>query len=687
MKFIVLALALVPYSLYAQIKESLDTIDVTAEQEFQRPTWVEQEKTKIFSGKKNRTTKINYLPPVQTDNHRQFFSQQASIHAADIAADPWTSLSFRGIGDPHEAQNLLIMQDGIPVPIDMYGAAGYYYAPPAPLMEQIQVLAGGGALMYGPQPGGAINYISPKLSKDMPTSGSVNIAGGSYNLLSSVNSIKGSSGNTSYWGGYYRKQGDGYMRKNADFFANQLQFKTNTFLEGNAIFKSSLQAYDSDFGNPGGQAFSGVANSNAWTGDNRKATKKYDRMRISRAQVMVGLEKKLSSATTLDTSLWGVAYRRYSKTQVGGNNGAFPTVDSNAVVNTHSYGVNAEARLGHEWEMNEHKNTLSVGVLTYNNDSPSHAMAGAAADSNSGETSARNDRKTRTNSLFIENRFSFGNFTLVPGLRYENIIMSNHTRTSSVPATDGLKRNEVYNVILGGLGASYAFNEGVQAFANVSQGFKPISFGDVLNQANPNITVVGDIKPSYNYFYEAGLRGENPDYSWDTSAFVIHRQNITATSGTVLSNASSARYHGAEASLTLKDIFSSKNVNEVDLYTNGIYNNAEFRKGTLKGETPAYVPAAILKYGLIYRRQDKIKASFLGNWVREHFADDTHSKNRKIPSYSVYDLLAEYSFTKSLSVNGAINNIFDNEYYTRVNNNGILPTMGRNYYAGVTYRF
>ncbi len=687
MKSIVLALLLVPFSSFSQSTESLETIDVTAEQEFHRPTWVEQDKTKIYSGKKNRTSKINYLPPVQTDNHRQFFSQQASIHAADIAADPWTSLSFRGIGDPHEAQNLLIMQDGIPVPIDMYGAAGYYYAPPAPLMEQIQVLAGGGALMFGPQPGGAINYISPRLSKDMPTSGSVNLAGGSYNLLSTVNSIKGSVGNTSYWAGYYRKQGDGYMRENGDFFADQLQFKTNTFLEGNTILKTAVQGYDSDFGNPGGQAFSGVANSNEWTGDNRKATKKYDRMRISRAQVMVGLEKKLSSKTTLDTSLWGVAYRRYSKTQVGGNNGVFPTVNTNAVVNTHSYGVNAEARLSHDWEMKENQNTLSVGVLTYNNDSPSHAMAGAAADSNSGVTTARNDRQTRTNSVFMENRFSFGNFTLVPGLRYENIIMSNHTRTSNVPATDGLKRNEVYNVLLGGLGSSYAFNENVQAFANISQGFKPISFGDVLNQANPNITVNGDIKPSYNYFYEAGLRGENPGYSWDTSAFVIHRQNITGTSGTVLSNASSARYHGAEASFTLKDILSSKNVNEVDLYTNGIYNNAEFRKGALKGETPAYVPAAILKYGFIYRRQDKIKASFMGNWVREHYADDAHSANRKIPSYSVYDLLAEYSFSKSLSVNGALNNIFDNEYYTRVNNNGILPAMGRNYYAGVTYRF
>ena len=143
MKTVLLSVLLaLPFFSYAA--ENLETIDVNAEseQEFFRPTWVEQEKTKILTGKKNRTTKINYLPPIQTDNHRQFFSQQASIHAADIAADPWTSLSFRGIGDPHEAQNLLIMQDGIPVSIDMYSSPNTYYAPPAQLMEEISVIAG-----------------------------------------------------------------------------------------------------------------------------------------------------------------------------------------------------------------------------------------------------------------------------------------------------------------------------------------------------------------------------------------------------------------------------------------------------------------------------------------------------------------------------------------------------------------
>lgn len=665
-------------------QDTLSPIEVSGKQDLEsaRPTWVEQDKTQILSGKKNRTSKIDYLPPIQTDNNRQHFSQQASIYAPDQTTEPWTSMSFRGIGDPHEGQNLLIMQDGLPVAIDIYGQPGNYYSPPAPLMEDLQVVAGGGALMFGPQPGGAINYISPKLHKDMPTHGKVNAAGGSYNLFSTVNKVTGSEGNTSYHAGYYRKKGDGFQRRNGDFEAQYLQFKTNTYLENNLVFKSAFQGYDSDFGMPGGLTLASGSGLNTYgKNGNRKATRVFDRLKIARALLMVGIEKKVSSVTFLDAQVWGTYYRRYNQTQTGSAFGVIPTANSNTINNTQAYGLNGDVRINHEWELNEEKNSLTVGYRTYNTDSPTVAAVGSRAQANQGRTTARSERLTRTHSIFAENKFNFGKLAVVPGFRYENITLSNENRTS------GLNRQDSYNVILGGLGAAYTLNDSTQAFANVSQGFKPISYADVLSQATPTITVQGDIKPSYNYFYEAGLRGETAKISWDSSLFVIHRQNLVATSNNVLSNGSSAQYRGAEASITLKDALNSKSSHEMDFYFNGIYNNAKFHGGSVKGKTPAYVPSAVLKYGLIYRQQEKTRISLLGTWVNEHFADDAHTSNRKIPSYSLFDLLGEYGLTKNWSVNGAVNNLLDEVYYARIQNTGILPTMGRNFYAGATYKF
>lgn len=660
-------------------EETLETIDVEGDQDLSvtRPLWEEGDKTKILTGKKNRSSKINYLPPVQTDNHRQHFSQQPGIYAADLATEPWTSLSFRNIGDPHEGQNLLILQDGLPVAVDMYGQPGNYYSPPAPLMDSLNVIAGGGALMYGPQPGGAINYVTPKLSKEMPLSGRLNAATGSYNLFSTVNSIMGSQGNTSYLGGYYRKQGDGLMKDNSDFAADYVQLKTNTFLENNTIFKSSMQLYNSDFGMAGGQSLASGPNLNTWTGTNRTPTRKYDRLRIARAQIMLGMEKKIDENTYLDAQLWGTAYKRYNKTQTGSGFGQFPTADTNAINDIRVYGFNGEVRVKHK--------TLSAGYLSYNSNSPTHAMAGKDAASNSGATTSRSDRTTRTQAVFAENNFSFGKLSVVPGLRYENITLTNENRTT------GLHRADTYNVLVGGVGASYNLSEETQAFANVSQGFKPIGYGDVLNQANPTYIVEGDIKPSYNYFYEAGVRGENQKYLWDTSLYLIQRQNLTVTTtqgpNTVLSNGSSAQYRGIESSFTMKNVLRHHEGHVMDLYVNSNFNNAQFHGGPTKGKTPAYVPSLLLKYGVIYKKADKLHASLLATWVNEHYANDSHSDNFKVPSYSVVDLLFEYHFNKTWSANGAINNLLDQEYYTRIQATGIQPTMKRNLYAGLNYRF
>jgi predicted PurR-regulated permease PerM len=40
-----------------------------------RPTWQESDNTKILSGKKNSISRVDYLPPIQTDNNRQLLSQ------------------------------------------------------------------------------------------------------------------------------------------------------------------------------------------------------------------------------------------------------------------------------------------------------------------------------------------------------------------------------------------------------------------------------------------------------------------------------------------------------------------------------------------------------------------------------------------------------------------------------------
>jgi Fe(3+) dicitrate transport protein len=675
MKFFMIFLLLLPYA-FAQ--NELAPIEVIDHQDF---AWQETDEVKILSGKKNTKTKIKDLPPIQTDNLRQFFAQQPSIHTPEQTTEPWTIMNYRGIGSPQEGQNILILQDDLPTSMDMYGQADNYFAPPAPLMEEIQVIAGGGGLLFGPQVGGVVNYISPTLKEKQDFSGRANFAVGSYNLKSTVNQIKGSSKRTAYSVGYYRKQGDGYQRQNADFNADHVQLKSSTFLENQTIFKSAFQGFNADYGMPGGMALDKASGLNTWGKDNRKATRKYNRLRLSRALIMFGLEKKLNERTAIDSQVWASAYRKYNKTQRGSGFGKIPIGTNNSINTSQAYGLNALLRFKHDYD----SHTLTGGYLTYNTQAPSVDETGLSPDANHGDVTSRVYSKTRAQALFAENRFVFNRWQLVPGVRLENMSLS--SRQKDIANDTNSQRSDSYNVALFGFGASYDLSDKAQFYFNASQGFKPVSYEQVIGQGNPNFTVEGDIKPSYNYFYESGVRTETSQWRGDATLYLIHRQNILATNNNVLTNGSSARYYGLDISATLKDVTNSKSKNSLDLYANANLMNARYMRGDFEGKTPGHAPSALVKYGIIYRDEAHWHVSLMSTFVNEHYSDDAHTDDYFVPSYTLFDLLAEYQLSDSMSLNAAINNLLDLEYYGRVMPTGVMPTMGRNAYAGMTFRF
>jgi Fe(3+) dicitrate transport protein len=94
-----------------------------------------------------------------------------------------------------------------------------------------------------------------------------------------------------------------------------------------------------------------------------------------------------------------------------------------------------------------------------------------------------------------------------------------------------------------------------------------------------------------------------------------------------------------------------------------------------------------VKLGLIYRLQQKLHASLMATYVNEHFSDDAHTADFRVPSYTLYDLLVEYSLGERWAMNGAINNLLDRQYYGRVMVTGVMPTMGRNMYLGASCKF
>lgn len=665
----------------------LDLIEVKANKEDSfSGFWEENKGTQIFSGKKNTVTDLKEIPKLQTNNYRQATSQTPGLLISEIPNESLAAMTYRGLGDPHESYNILLLQDGVPVAADMFAYPAHYYAPALPMMDSVQFVRGGAGLLYGPQPGGVLNYSSRPLKKNQKGHGQVSLTAGQYNLKTTNNAYYGSKGDQAYGVEYHRRQGDGPQRVNSDFRADYVQIRDHIF-KGKNKYILSFNGYNSDHGEAGGFAKNG---GNEFGGDLGKATKEHDRLKVSRAAILGGVEHRIDDSSQIDVKIWATAYNRYSKRQRGGGFGTFPSggnANTNDIVTQKYYGHNGEIRYLKNYSAFGNDHTFTAGVLTYHLLSPIHQERGSAAGANHGATQKRSDRATHANSYFMENRFAFNKFMITPGFRFENIRQTIDERV--VTSGNNRQSDRTDNVPLFGLGMAYHVTEESQVYANVSEAYRPLTWSDAIpNEANQ--TVAGDIRASKILSKELGHRGQTKFLNWDVSAFYLRYENKIALVNNVVKNSGAGRHQGVDIATEFKlsNIFQDlKKTGNFNFYSNVEFLDARFTRGGLNNNAPQYAPKTIARSGLIYSKEDLLKIALMGVFVSEHFGSDDNSSERGIPSYTVFDLTAEYTFQKNWMVSGGVNNLLDKNYYSRVRSDGIIWALDRNFYAGVTYKF
>ena len=104
--------------------------------------------------------------------------------------------------------------------------------------------------------------------------------------------------------------------------------------------------------------------------------------------------------------------------------------------------------------------------------------------------------------------------------------------------------------------------------------------------------------------------------------------------------------------------------------------------------THLLAPAHVVRAGLIYSRGDAVKVGLLGTAVARSFGDDGNSAERVLPAHAVCDLTAEVRIPGTrVRLVGGINNLLDEDCYSRVSNAGLDPAPRRNGYAGASLAF
>lgn len=686
--------------------EVVVTDEAGYEGKMQGPFLPETVGTKIYSGKKTTVIDFDSMPQIQTDNYRQAFSQTPGLLVSELSNPSLLSLGSRGIGDPHETQNLLVTKDGIPFVADLFGYPTVYYAPPFESIDRLEFFRGGGSLLYGPQPAGALNYVTHMPRTDREWSVSAQQIFGSDSLLSTYAAIDGTIGRLGYLAYFSRRSGDSFRETNGDYETLGGSFKLVLDARKETRWIFNMDAFSADSGEPGGLTFTsgaGTLNYNA----NRNATQnQFDRVRVERYQPSLTLEHDFSEETLVTATGYGGYFRRFSKRQQGTGFGTLPSgasADNNLIQLQEFYTFGTDVRLRHHWSAWDEQHTLAGGFSTYYSDSPFTVRRGNTPDAEEGELRQDAKRETIYGSIFVENRFVFERLSITPAVRLENIHQSIDERlnlgTGETPTPKAnLSRDSYTEVVpLVGLGLAYDLGQKSQLYGNISQGYKAKTYTDAV-PLGVGDTISSSLEPGKTWTYELGIRGTPLDWLlFDTSLFLIDYDDRFGRVGNNLQNVGRSINKGWDVSTEVDVIGFYDHVAQTaygheigafSLYGNVELLDAEFVSGPLEGKAPQYAPDYLVRAGVIYRWKDRLKLAMLGTFLDEHFADDANSANFAIPGYMIWDLTAEVKvYRNSVSVIAGINNLFDENYYSRIRSNGIDPAYGRNYYAGLSFAF
>jgi Fe(3+) dicitrate transport protein len=670
--------------------------------------------TLIFAGKLGDVVLLDDLPPIPNRNLRIAVAEIPGLLVSEVSNGSWASLSYRGLGEPHESWNLLTLQDAIPIVPDMYSYPAAYFIPPLDLVERIEFIRGAAGLLYGPQPGGAINYVMKGPRRDPGAEAQTTLTFGSFNARQGLLSAAASNGRVAADGFIQYAAGDGPRRVNSD--SDQLTARLRGHLLGDSgSVTLALDYYQGNFGEPGGLTMARLE------ADNRAGSTPLDRIRLERIAPSLAFDWQPDDRTEVTARLFYSRFERESWRQAGGSFG-LPTPAANVIVRqlqTFDTG-GLDVRLRRDFGSND-QHAFTVGVLGYTSNAPVAVDKGRSNSDFEGTAGAvaRVGRSGDAVAVFGEVRLDFGAVQIVPGFRFERLRqevtetldLGLGSVTGGPPGAPngGLgSRSNVSNVPLWGIGATWDASDTLRFVFNASRGFKPLLYNDgVTFQAG--VDAAGTFEASYSFTIEAAVQAQPiPALRLDAGLFRVTLDDqvgffagplpasppfgAVGAGGARRQNVGNMRNQGIDLAARL-DILGPDGLapsrDTLRLAANVQLLDAVFTSGPAEGFTPQYAPPYLMRATLSHLGAGGSRAALIVTSVGEQQGADNDSPAFVLPAYTVVDASIEVPIGHGISLGAGINNIFDTTYAARVRpggGGGFDPGLPRNAYISIGWQ-
>jgi Fe(3+) dicitrate transport protein len=688
------------------------SIIVTAERDADRLP--DESGTLIFAGKLGDIAVLDEIPPVAGRNLRVALADIPGILVSEVSNGSWASLSYRGLGEPHESWNILTLQDAVPAVPDMYSYPAAYYIPPLELVERVEFIRGASGLLYGPQPGGAINYVMRGPLREAGVEAQARLTLGSWDARQGLASLAASNGRFAADGFIQYAEGDGPRRVNSDHEQTTARLRGH-YMGDNVTATLALDYYQGRFGEPGNLTRARLE------ADRRDGSTPFDRARLERFAPTLAIDWAAGERTQITARAFYSRFERESWRQAGGSFGQV-TPTANVLVRQlqvfDTAGIDLRAR--HDFGA-QAQHSFTIGVLGHTSDAPVFVDKGSSNADFTGSAGAlaRVQRSGDTAAVFGEVKLGFGNFQIVPGFRVERLRqsvvetldLSLGSATGGAPggANGALgNRENSQTVALYGIGVTWDASDTLRFVANASRGFKPLLYNDgVTFQAG--IDAAGTFESSYAFTVEGGVQAEPvPPLRIDASLFRVEFEDqvgflagplaasppfgAVGAGGARRQNVGSMRNQGIDLAARL-DLFGPEGIRQSEnilrLSTNLQLLDAEFTDGVADGFTPQYAPGHLLRSTLAWIGKDGARAALIFTSVGDQEGSDNNVADFVLPGYEVLDASVEWPVFGGFSVGAGVNNLLDEEYASRVRpggGGGFDPGMPRNVFVSIGWR-
>src|SRR5882724_10366950 len=116
------------------------------------------EGTRINAGKKTSFVKPEEFPTFAGNDYREVMATTPGIIVSEEPQSPIINFGYRGLNS-QRSEFTQVLKDGVSIKNEQFGFPETHYTPILDAVERIELIRAGAALQFGPQPGGALNFI------------------------------------------------------------------------------------------------------------------------------------------------------------------------------------------------------------------------------------------------------------------------------------------------------------------------------------------------------------------------------------------------------------------------------------------------------------------------------------------------------------------------------------------------